>query len=103
MEPVYRSLEVACTLGLRAVGSKLTLSGLANIPSEGGAVVAINHTSYIDWLPAAMATKPSRRPLRFMIKAEMTHVRIVAFLIKHTGAIPVDRSAGQISPGAPRS
>ena len=32
--------------------------------------------------------------MRFMIKAEMTDVRIVAFLIKHTGAIPVDRSAG---------
>ena len=94
MEPVYRSLEVACTLGLRAVGSKLTLSGLANIPSEGGAVVAINHTSYIDFLPAALATHRRHRRMRFMIKAEMTHVRIVAFLITHTGAIPVDRSAG---------
>ncbi|MCB0929341.1 MAG: 1-acyl-sn-glycerol-3-phosphate acyltransferase [Mycobacterium sp.] len=94
MEPVYRSLEVACTLGLRAVGSKLTLSGLANIPSEGGAVVAINHTSYIDWLPAAMATKPSRRPLRFMIKAEMKDVPGVNFLITRSKTIPVDRSAG---------
>ena len=57
-------------------------------------MIAINHTSYIDFLPAALATHRRHRRMRFMIKAEMTDVRIVAFLIKHTGAIPVDRSAG---------
>ena len=31
------------------------LHGLENIPVTGGAVIAINHTSYIDLVPAALA------------------------------------------------
>ncbi|HNM10886.1 MAG TPA: lysophospholipid acyltransferase family protein [Mycobacterium sp.] len=94
MEPVFRTLEIAATIAIRAAGTAITYQGLQNIPERGGAVIAINHTSYIDFLPAALATHRRHRRMRFMIKAEMTDVRIVAFLIKHTGAIPVDRSAG---------
>lgn len=94
MEPVFRTLEIAATIAIRAAGTAITYQGLQNIPERGGAVIAINHTSYIDFLPAALATHRRHRRTRFMIKAEMTDVRIVAFLIKHTGAIPVDRSAG---------
>ena len=94
MEPVFRTLEIAATIAIRAAGTAITYQGLQNIPERGGAVIAINHTSYIDFLPAALATHRRHRRMRFMIKAEMTHVRIVAFLITHTGAIPVDRSAG---------
>ena len=75
-------------------GSRITYLGLENIPDHGGAVVAINHTSYIDWAPAALAAYKRHRRLRFMIKEEMTQVKIVSFLIKHTGTIPVDRRAG---------
>ena len=75
-------------------GSRITYLGLENIPERGGAVVAINHTSYIDWLPAALAAYKRHRRLRFMIKEEMTQVKVVNFLIKHTGTIPVDRRAG---------
>ena len=94
MEPVFRTLEIAATIATRAAGTVITYQGLQNIPERGGAVIAINHTSYIDFLPAALATHRRHRRMRFMIKAEMADVRIVAFLIKHTGTIPVDRSAG---------
>ena len=94
MEPVFRTLEIAAATAARAVGSAITYEGLENIPQHGGAVVAINHTSYIDFLPAGLATRCRRRRIRFMLKAEMQDVAIVNFLIRHTGAIPVDRSAG---------
>ncbi len=61
---------------------------------RGGAVIAINHTSYVDFLPAALGIRRRRRRVRFMIKAEMQDVRVVNFLIKHTGTIPVNRRAG---------
>ena len=64
------------------------LQGLENIPASGGAVVAINHTGYIDFLPAALAAMHRRRRMRFMIKAEMQDVKIVNFLIKHSKTIP---------------
>lgn len=51
MEPVFRSLEIAARLAVRATGSRITFSGLENLPATGGAVVAINHTSYVDFLP----------------------------------------------------
>ncbi len=94
MEPVFRTLEIAASMAVRAAGTKITYHGLENIPSHGGAVVAINHTSYIDFMPAALGTRQRNRRIRFMIKAEMQEVKIVNFLIKHTGTIPVDRQAG---------
>lgn len=94
MEPVFRMLEIAVSSAVAASGSRVTYLGLENIPGRGGAVVAINHTSYIDWAPSALAAYRRHRRLRFMIKEEMTRVKFVNFLIKHTGTIAVDRRAG---------
>lgn len=94
MEPVYRLVEITAKTLVFATGAKIDYQGLENIPASGGAVVAINHTSYVDFLPAALAVVRAGRRLRFMVKAEMQEVSIVRFLIKHTKAIPVDRSAG---------
>ncbi len=94
MEPVFRTLEIAAGIARRVTGTRITFRGLENIPQRGGAVIAINHTGYIDFLPAALAATARKRRLRFMIKAEMQEVPAVNFLIRRTGTIPVDRSAG---------
>ncbi len=94
MEPVFRSLEIAGRTAVRATGTGITYQGLEHIPASGPAVVAINHTSYLDFLPAALAAMHRGRRLRFMIKAEMQDVAVVKFLIKHSKTIPVDRRAG---------
>jgi len=94
VEPIFRGLEIAAQLFVGATGTPITYSGEENIPEHGGAVVAINHTSYVDFIPAGLAVYRRGRRLRFMIKAEMQEVRLVNFLIKHTRTIPVDRHAG---------
>jgi 1-acyl-sn-glycerol-3-phosphate acyltransferase len=94
MEPVYRTLELAAATAARATGARIGFHGVENIPATGGAVVAINHTGYVDWLPAGLAARLRGRRLRFMIKAEMQDFRVVGFLIRRTGTIPVDRRAG---------
>lgn len=94
MEPVFRTLEIAATAAVRAAGTRISYEGLENVPARGGAVIAINHTSYIDFLPAALGTHKRKRRIRFMIKAEMQDVPIVNFLIERTRTIPVDRRAG---------
>jgi 1-acyl-sn-glycerol-3-phosphate acyltransferase len=94
MEPVFRTLEIAVSLATTVLGNKITYQGLENIPERGGAVIAINHTSYVDFFPAALAAYHRHRRMRFMIKIEMQDVKIVNFLIKHSGTIPVDRRAG---------
>jgi 1-acyl-sn-glycerol-3-phosphate acyltransferase len=93
-EPTFRTLEILTQLIVLATGSRIAYLGEENIPDHGGAVIAVNHTSYVDWLPAALAMHHRDRRMRFMIKAEMQQVKSVNFLIKHTKTIPVDRGAG---------
>lgn len=94
MEPVFRTLEIAAKLAVRATGAQVTYQGLDHIPVSGGAVVAINHTGYVDFLPAALAATHRKRRMRFMVKVEMSRVKPVGWLIRHTGTITVDRQAG---------
>ena len=94
MKPVFRALEIAGRAAVRATGTRITYLGLEHIPATGAAVVAINHTGYVDFLPAALAAMYRKRRMRFMIKAEMQDVKIVNFLISRSGTIPVDRQAG---------
>jgi 1-acyl-sn-glycerol-3-phosphate acyltransferase len=94
MEPVFRTLEIVAKALVAATGTQITYQNLQNIPRTGGVVIAINHTSYVDWLPAALAVHYRGRRIRYMIKAEMQQVKVVDFLIKHTKTIPVNRGAG---------
>ncbi|HXO46997.1 MAG TPA: lysophospholipid acyltransferase family protein [Mycobacterium sp.] len=94
MEPVFRTLEIVAKALVTATGTQITYQHIERIPSTGGAVIAINHTSYVDWLPAALAVQARGRRIRYMIKAEMQQVKVVNFLIKHTKTIPVDRRSG---------
>jgi 1-acyl-sn-glycerol-3-phosphate acyltransferase len=93
-EPFFRMMEIVVPPLVAANGTKVTYQGLENIPERGGALVALNHTSYVDWLPASMAAYQRRRRLRFMIKAEMQDVPAVNYVIKHAKLIPVDRRHG---------
>lgn len=93
-EPFFRTLEIVVPRLVNANGPHVTIDGLENIPDHGGAVLTLNHTSYLDWYPASIAALRRRRRLRFMIKAEMTEVPVVNYVIKHIKLIPVDRSAG---------
>ncbi|ORB84749.1 1-acyl-sn-glycerol-3-phosphate acyltransferase [Mycobacterium kansasii] len=93
-EPFFRMMEFLVPSIVAANGNKITYYGLENIPERGGALIALNHTSYVDWIPASIAAKLRRRRLRFMIKAEMQEVKAVNYVIKHTQLIPVDRAEG---------
>lgn len=94
MEPVFRTLEIAAKLLVRVTGAQISYQGLEHIPAAGGAVAAINHTGYVDFLPAALAAYHRGRRMRFMIKAEMAEVKPIGWLIRHTGTITVNRQAG---------
>jgi 1-acyl-sn-glycerol-3-phosphate acyltransferase len=94
-EPFFRLAEMVVPAVAAMNGTKLKFEGLENIPARGGALIALNHTSYMDWMPASIAALECKRRLRFMIKAEMADVKAVNFVIKHCQLIPVDRRMGQ--------
>lgn len=93
-EPFFRMMEFLVPSVMALNGNKITYQGLENIPECGGALIALNHTSYVDRIPASLASHQRRRRLRFMIKAEMQDVKAVNYVIKHTQLIPVDRTVG---------
>lgn len=54
-EPFFRMMEILVPSIVAANGNKITFEGLENIPERGGALIALNHTSYVDWVPASIA------------------------------------------------
>lgn len=64
----------------------------ANIPNDGkGYIVACNHISFSD--PVLLGLGQKRR-LNFMAKDELFKNKFFAFIIRHLGAFPVKRGAG---------
>ena len=99
MEPVYGTVIALVRLTWRVQGLKFTVVGQENIPDSGGAVVAINHTSYFDFTLAGLpAFREHRaRKIRFMAKQEVFDSKITGPIMRGCRHIPVDRSSGAAS------
>jgi 1-acyl-sn-glycerol-3-phosphate acyltransferase len=93
-EWVYRPVIGAALTAFHALDVRFTLTRTENIPREGGAVLAINHVSYLDFMFAGLAARKSGRLTRFMAKQPVFDHRIGGPLMRGMRHIPVDRSAG---------
>jgi 1-acyl-sn-glycerol-3-phosphate acyltransferase len=97
MEPVYESV-VAFARGIFVLqGLRFTMVGEENVPREGGAVMVINHTGYMDFTYAGLAAQKSGRLVRFMAKDSVFTHPVSGPLMRGMHHIPVDRSAGASS------
>lgn len=99
MEPVYGTVISAARLVWRLQGLKFTITGVENLPTVGGAVIAINHTSYFDFTFAGLpAFKQGRgRKVRFMAKREVFDSKVSGPIMRSLRHIPVDRDSGAAS------
>ena len=72
---------------------------MENLPATGGAVVAINHTSYFDFTFAGLpAYRQGRgRKVRFMAKKEVFDHKITGPIMRSLRHIEVDRDSGAAS------
>jgi 1-acyl-sn-glycerol-3-phosphate acyltransferase len=80
-----------------AMGLRFIRTGTENVPPTGGAVMAINHTGYLDFTFAGYGAYPARRLVRFMAKQEIFHHPVAGPLMRGMKHIPVDRDAGSAS------
>jgi 1-acyl-sn-glycerol-3-phosphate acyltransferase len=96
VEPVYATVIQIARLVWRAQGLTFTITGVENLPVTGGAVVAINHTSYFDFTFAGLpAYKQGRgRKVRFMAKKEVFDSKVSGPLMRAMKHIEVDRDSG---------
>jgi len=77
---------------------KLDIVGEENIPLQGGAVLALNHTSYLDFaLGGVPADRRGRRFVRFMAKDSVFRHPVAGPLMRGMKHIPVDRHDGSVA------
>jgi len=93
---VYATVIQTARLLWRLQGLKFTVSGVEHLPRTGGAVIAINHTSYFDFTFAGLPAYKQGlgRKVRFMAKQEVFDHKIAGPLMRSLRHIPVDRASG---------
>lgn len=78
----------------KALDVRPVVSGSGNVPLTTGAVMAINHTSYIDFPFAGLGARQSNRLVRFMAKESTFRNAVSGPIMRGLHHIPVDREAG---------
>ncbi|GIJ80698.1 1-acyl-sn-glycerol-3-phosphate acyltransferases [Micromonospora phaseoli] len=93
-ELVYPPVIAAAKTMFRVLDLKLTVEGAHHVPRAGGAVLASNHVSYLDFIFCGLGALESRRLVRFMAKDAVFRHRVSGPLMRGMRHIPVDRRAG---------
>ena len=94
MELVYPPVVALAKTMFRVLDNKIEIEGAEHIPASGGAVLASNHASYLDFIYCGLGAQPARRLVRFMAKKAVFDHKISGPLMRGMRHIPVDRSAG---------
>lgn len=94
VEPVYYTVIGIARTMFAAQGLKFTVTGDENIPAKGGAVIAINHTGYTDFIYAGLPARTVKRYIRFMAKREVFDSKKSGWIMRALKHISVDRAEG---------
>jgi 1-acyl-sn-glycerol-3-phosphate acyltransferase len=90
----YPPIIVTARVAFKALALKFQISGAEHIPRAGGAVLAFNHISYVDFIFGGFAAQPSKRLVRFMAKRELFDHRVSGPIMRSLHHINVDREDG---------
>jgi len=97
MEIVYPPVIAFAKSMFRVLDMKIEIDGAEHIPPTGGAVLASNHVSYLDFIFCGLGAQPAKRLVRFMAKKSVFDHRVSGPLMRGMRHIPVDRDAGAAS------
>jgi acyl-[acyl-carrier-protein]-phospholipid O-acyltransferase/long-chain-fatty-acid--[acyl-carrier-protein] ligase len=84
----YCAVQTGCWLFLKCF-YRIRLKGLENLPDQGGVLLIANHVAYVDVLIVGVL---SPRPVRFLSWEGFERQRIMRFLTRTMGTIPVAES-----------
>jgi 1-acyl-sn-glycerol-3-phosphate acyltransferase len=71
---------------LSRVFYRLEVHGKENVPSEGPAIIVLNHVSFNDWMVVAASV---RRPVRFVMDHRINALPVVRTFFRHGKTIPI--------------
>lgn len=74
---------------------KITMTGTENIPETGGALLAVNHLSFVDYVMAGFPGERRGRLTRFMAKKEIFDHAVGGPVMRSFHHIALDRGAGR--------
>ena len=91
----YRLIIAIGRSFLRLLGLRRTVRGAEHLPTSGGAVLAITHFSYLDFvLTGWVAWKRGHRLVRFLATAQAFRHPVAGPLMRAMQHVPVERDAG---------
>jgi 1-acyl-sn-glycerol-3-phosphate acyltransferase len=91
----YNLIIGAAHTWFRVADFRFVVTGQEHVPRRGGAVLAINHISYVDFIMAGYGARWSKRLIRFMAKRETFEHPVSGPLMRSMRHISVDRGDGQ--------
>ena len=94
LDVTYPPIIASGYVFFRMLNLKFDVVGGEHLPRRGGAVLASNHVSYLDFIFCGFAARPAHRLVRFMAKKSTFDHRVSGPLMRSMHHIPVDRSAG---------
>jgi 1-acyl-sn-glycerol-3-phosphate acyltransferase len=93
---VYPPVIITLKTFWKYLGLQFDFRGVEHLPDkdQGGAILAINHVSYLDFALAGTAALPMKRYVRFMAKKELFDNKLAGPLLRGMHHISVDRANG---------
>ncbi|MGH3457235.1 lysophospholipid acyltransferase family protein [Aeromicrobium sp.] len=93
----YRHVERLIAGVFRLLGLRITVHGSQHLPASGPAVIACNHTGFLDFTFVGYAARERGRIVRFMSKFSTFENPLSGRLMRAMRHIPVDRWSGAIA------
>lgn len=92
---VYPVVIAAARTWFKVGDVRIQMTGTENIPREGGALVAVNHLSFVDYVLAGYPGAEQGRLTRFIAKKEVFDHPVGGPVMRSFHHIALDRSSGQ--------
>lgn len=93
----YRLVIAVCRALFRALGLRITVRGAEHLPGAGGAVLASNHVSFLDFSLVGLVGFHRRRFVRFLTKQSVFRPPVVGAAMRAMGHVSVDRAHGAVA------